>query len=92
MSPEQNLSDFYAEIGGQTEGILVLCTALFTLHPKKEEILALMHQFAGNVEPQENDNSETKSYKRGIKKVFEYLTTAVRVAELAAEKSQAKMQ
>ena len=63
-----NSNEWKAHMDGNIQAIILACTSMIATHPEKEKVMALLNALStSHAQPEQDDNSEMKHYKDGIR-------------------------
>ena len=83
MMPSTSVANFYAQVDGTLEAVVLACTSMIATHPEKGKVLALLAALSGHATESESDNEQTKHYKLGIRTAVATIAKGVQTAQLA---------
>lgn len=89
---EQTAAEFYAQVNGTVEALVLAFGALAATHPQKEKVMELVTKLSSHASENPADSAEIRSYKLGIRKAVATLAESVKTAQLAAEIHDLKLQ
>ena len=77
--------EWFAQVSGTMDAVVLACTAMIATHPEKEKVLALLQALAAQANDAPNDSPGTKSHKLGIRTAVSTIAKGVETARLATE-------
>lgn len=83
--PGQSIENFFAQVNGTLEAVVLTCSSLVATHPNKEQVLALLNTLLGNAADADGDSDAVKHYKLGIRNAVASVAKGVETARLAEQ-------
>lgn len=82
----QSVEEFYEQVRGSVEAVVLAFGALAATHPEKETVMAVVNTLGKKLAADTpSDTVNLRSYKLGIRTAVAQLVKSVETAQLAAE-------
>jgi len=82
---EQTVENFFAQVSGTLEAVVLTCSMLVATHPLRDQLLGLLNTLTSNASDAEGDSEAVKHYKLGIRNAVANIGKGVETSRLADE-------